>query len=392
MTLESLFDRRALGIRLELETLGRVHGALGSPGAGIPALHIVGTNGKGSIAAMAGHALRGHGYRVGLYTSPHLQRVTERVRVDGVELERGALEAAVGRVLAHETPDLPRPLSFFEVLTLAALCVFEDARVEVLVAEAGMGGRWDATRCVSARAVAVASIGMDHEAWLGSTLAAIAAEKAAVFRRDIPVISGPQEPEVQAVLEGSANAVGAPLRWVEPLVAAPDGLPGGFQRTNAAVALAAARCFAPQLQASALDGTRWPGRLERHAEGGGTLVFDVAHNVPGARALRDATIGEGPWVVVAGCQADKDSAGIVAALADLGSLWWVELEGGAPAPNAAARTFASPEDAALAEAIEAALAEGLRVLICGSHRLVGAARTRWLGGSFGDGDPSDPRR
>ncbi len=153
MSLDALFERRTLGVRPGLIAVRGVFDALGQPGADVPAVHIVGTNGKGSIAAMAEHALRARGRRTGLFTSPHLQRVTERIRIDGVEVEDTVLEAAIGWVLQLEHDGLPRPLSFFEVLTLAAMVVFEQSGVDVIVAEAGLGGRLDTSRIVTAEAV-----------------------------------------------------------------------------------------------------------------------------------------------------------------------------------------------------------------------------------------------
>src|SRR5690606_24674953 len=194
--------------------------------------------------------------------SPHLQRVTERVHIDGQEVSDATLQGAIERVLAHETPDLPRPLSFFEVLTLAALWLFEAAEVDVVVAEAGLGGRWDATRLVTPTATAIATIGLDHQAWLGSTLTEIAQEKAAVMRANVPVITGSQDSEAQAVLESHARTVGAPLRVVDAWDRPPRGLRGSFQRANAAVAYAAAQVLEPAVRPEDLDGVAWPGRLE----------------------------------------------------------------------------------------------------------------------------------
>ncbi|MBL8946375.1 MAG: bifunctional folylpolyglutamate synthase/dihydrofolate synthase, partial [Myxococcales bacterium] len=212
MSLEALFERRSLGIRLGLEAVTRAWEQLGAPCRGVPAVHVVGTNGKGSTSAMVDHTLRRWGRRVGLYTSPHLHRVGERVRVDGVAESDDALQAAVDRVLALEqsATSLPRPLSFFEVLTLAAWLRFAERGVDVIVAEAGMGGRWDATRICDARVVAIASIALDHQAFLGDTLAAIAGEKVAVARPGVPVFSVAQAPEVLAVLRAETTAIGAP--------------------------------------------------------------------------------------------------------------------------------------------------------------------------------------
>lgn len=392
MNLDALFERRALGIRLDLTALQTVYAALGSPCSTRPALHIVGTNGKGSIAAMSDHALRRRGCRTGLFTSPHLQRVTERVRIAGRELSAEELENWVTRVLAHESPDLPRPLSFFEVLTLAALCAFEAAEVDAVVAEAGLGGRWDATRIVRTAAVAVATIGLDHQAWLGPTLVDIAREKVAVFRSNIPVITGTQDDEVNEVIEREAARVGAPLHRVAAWDAPPHGLVGAFQCVNAAVAWRASQILCPALVPADLDGVVWPARLERRSSAAGQFIFDAAHNPQAIRAITAELVHEAPLLVVFGTPGDKDAASMMEILSALGRTWWVALEDPQqpPAESAPDRCYRDPTDEVLYRDLELALRDGTTVLVCGSHRLVGAIR-----GRFEDGttrlDPSDPR-
>lgn len=395
-TWEALFARRTLGVRLGLEIVEGAYAAMGRPAHGIPAIHVVGTNGKGSTSALCEHALRGRGLCTGLYTSPHLHRVGERVRVGGQPVDDERLRAHVEAVLRVEAGlELARPLSFFELLTLAALALLGEAGLDAIVVEAGLGGRLDATRLVEPRVVAVASIDLDHQAILGDTIAAITAEKAAVMRPGVPTVSAPQRPEALAVLRARAAEVGCPLTVVEPLPRAPAGLPGEHQRSNGALALAAARVLVPDLRADELDGARWPGRLERMAVGGGTLVLDVAHNPAGVAAVAAAVLaGEVPRpdLVVMGCQADKDAAGMVAALAPVpGPRVWVTLvpESTPPGGEWAAR-YPAPDDPALAQALDATLAQGHTVLVLGSHVLVGAVRAR-AQGLTGPADPQDPR-
>jgi dihydrofolate synthase / folylpolyglutamate synthase len=392
---DALFSRRTLGVRMGLEIVEGAYAALGRPGHGIPAIHIVGTNGKGSTAALVEHALRGRGLHTGLYTSPHLHRVGERVRVGGQPVTDVQLRAHVEAVLQVELGlALPRPLSFFELLTLAALDLLAAAGVEVMVVEAGLGGRLDATRLVVPRVVVVCAIDLDHQAILGDTIAAIAAEKAAVMRPGVPTVSAPQHPDAAAVLRARAKEVGCPLAVVVPLPRAPRGLPGAHQRTNGALALAAGRVLVADLTASELDGVRWPGRLERLAYGGGTLVLDVAHNPAGVAVVAAAVMAGDvprPDLVVMGCQTDKDAAGMVAALAPVpGPRCWVAL-GGTPAPAGGWEAHhAGPDDPGLAAALAAALAAGRVVLVLGSHLLVGAIRAHAVGSS-GPVDPQDPR-
>jgi dihydrofolate synthase/folylpolyglutamate synthase len=383
VSLEALFERRSLGIRLGLESVTRAWEELGAPCRGVPAVHVVGTNGKGSTSAMVDHALRRSGWRVGLYTSPHLHRVGERVRIDGVAESDDALQVAVDRVLALEqtTTSLPRPLSFFEVLTLAAWLRFAERGVDVIVAEAGMGGRWDATRICDARVVAIASIDLDHQAFLGDTLAAIAGEKVAVARPGVPVFSVQQAPEVLAVLRAETTAIGAPLTIVPPLPRAPVGLPGAYQRDNAALALAAAAAIEPRVVAEDLDGVVWPGRFERIAVGAGQIILDVGHNPAGIAAMLGTLRLEAPTAAVAvGCVADKDAASIVAAMQTWGGTWaWVDLTGfGATGTTQDAPTQLDGPGALFAW-IDGSLERGGTVCVCGSHVLVAAVRARILG-------------
>jgi dihydrofolate synthase/folylpolyglutamate synthase len=386
--LQALFGRRTFGIKPGLEAIAAVWDALGRPTAGLPALHVVGTNGKGSVAAMAAHALARRGHAVGLYTSPHLQRVTERVRLRGEEVATDLLAAAVDRVLAVErTLTTPaRALSFFEVLTLAALDVLDGAGLDAIVVEAGLGGRLDATRIVDARAVVVTSIARDHERWLGDTLGAIAAEKAGVFRADVPVFTCDQDPEAMAVLREHAERVGCPLHVCAPLPSAP--LPGAYQRQNAALALAAARVLDPAIDGADLDGVRWPGRLEcRRVAGEGELVLDVAHNPAAVAAIvaELRTWVARPTVVLFACAPDKDRAPMIASLRSLGELWTLaDADAELVAAEGAVRRFAGLRDPDLAAAMEEHLASGGRLVVCGSHRLVGGVHGAVV-------DPSDPR-
>jgi dihydrofolate synthase/folylpolyglutamate synthase len=407
VTWEALFARRTLGVRLELEQVLQAHAALGAPGHAVPTILVVGTNGKGSAAALAAHALCTSGYgRVGLYTSPHLSRVGERVRIDGLPVPDDDLESAVQRVLAVEPGlDLPRPLSFFELLTLGALLVFADAGVDAMVLEAGLGGRLDATRVIEPAAVALTQVALDHEAYLGSTLAQIAGEKVAVFRRGVPAFSSPQHVEVVPVVEAAARKTGAPLFWPEPLGRPPHGLAGDHQRENAAVALAAARVLSPPLREEDLDGVSWPARLERVEHGGGVVILDVAHNLEGVCALvrhirdQDEAGGAGSRILF-GCMSDKDGAGMVREFATLGMPLWLvppPAEGAYPPSSMAdlvpgARVFDSLDDHSLEVAWSAHLGGGGRLWVCGSHFLVGAVRRRLSGDAAGPPDPGDPIR
>jgi dihydrofolate synthase/folylpolyglutamate synthase len=382
-----LFARRTFGVRFSTEPTQRVLDVL-LPGLRehppFSVVHVVGTNGKGSTCAMIDHALRklGHG-PVGLFTSPHLERVGERIRVDGQALPDAVVEAEVDR-LAQAEARAGVALSFFEVLTAIALCHFVNAGCRFVVLECGIGGRLDATSVVHPRVVAIAHIAFDHQSYLGHTLAAIAGEKAAVIRAGVPVFSSLQEREARAVIEARASAMAAPLVFVEPLARAPQGLPGPHQRSNAGLALAVVRELDPSATEACLDGVRWPGRLERvSAESGGELWLDVAHNLDGIEALCAALDEQrlAPSAIVFGTMADKPAPAMAAHLRKHGPLWLVppadhdafELDAYA-APGEP--RFMGPDDPALLDSIRERLRAGATVLICGSHYLVGGLRAR----------------
>ncbi len=394
---EALFARRYLGVQLGLEAVRAAYTALGSPCVGLRSVHVLGTNGKGSTAALCAHAL-GKRLRVGLYTSPHLHRVGERIRVGGEAVEDDALQGLVDRVLAVQ--DLPRPLTFFEILTLAALLEFAASGAELLVMEAGLGGRLDATRVLRHSVALFTPIDLDHMNYLGPDVMAIAGEKGAVLEDGAPAYSAPQRPEVAMVLRGLASRWNVPLTFVEPLSRAPQGLAGEHQRINAALALAGARHIDPAITAEDLDGVRWPGRLERHPVGAGAVVLDVAHNPHGIAALvaHLRTVPTAPRAVLFGCLADKDAPAMLAALASLGLPLWV-----APPPGAApdltalaaphgADVFTGVDDPRLQGSIDGWLAGGGELVICGSHHLVGHLRASLLGAASDARWLGDPMR
>jgi dihydrofolate synthase / folylpolyglutamate synthase len=332
-----LSSRVRFGIKFGLETMRALCEELHHPERAFASLLVAGTNGKGSVVAYADAALRASGLAVGRYTSPHLVLVNERIAVGGRDVGSAAFEAAVDRVRRAaarlvRARTIPAHPTYFEVLTAAALDHFRHARVDVAVLEVGMGGRLDATNVAEPLASAIVSIEKDHEAYLGSTLAAIAHEKAGVLRAGRTTVLGPLAPEALAAVEKEAAATGARLVSAREGVAVKetsDGLevhtprfaylgvrtlPGAHQRDNALVALrlleeARTAGLAVNLDAAAaaLAQTRWPGRLERVViEGAPPLLLDGAHNPAAARALaaylRDAV----PFVLVFGVMADKD--------------------------------------------------------------------------------------
>ena len=388
-----------LAVHLGLAGVQRALDALGRPERSAPVLHVAGTNGKGSTCALAEAALRAAGLRTGLYTSPHLVRFNERIQVDGRPVDDAALAAAVAAVRAacpwHDGGAPEERLSYFEVATLAAFQHFAAARVDVLVVEVGLGGRLDATNAVAPAVTAVARIGLDHQQYLGETVAQVAREKAGIFKPGAPaVVHAHQPPGVLEVLAAEAARAGAPFEVAEPGWAGPLSLAGPHQRGNAALAAAALRALGRRgvavgegaLQAG-FAGARWPGRLERVAG----VWLDGAHNPQGAEALAaalDALHPGRPAEVVFGVLADKDHRGMLAALAPaVGQLHLVTpataraRASAEVALQATALGLPVDQHASLAEAVACArAAAGPRpVVVAGSLYLVGEARALLAG-------------
>ena len=345
-----LAQRVRFGIKFGLETMRALVAEMGHPERAYPSLLIAGTNGKGSVAAYCDSVLRASGLRTGRYTSPHLVRVNERITVEGraigardftraVRDVRDAASALVRRGVLDAHP------TFFEVLTAAAFAHFRRMRVDVAVLEVGLGGRLDATNVAEPLASAIVSVDLDHEVYLGKSLAAIAREKAGVLRAGRTTVVGPLGREARAAVRREARARGARLveatrdSRVEAGRPAAAGaretvsirtpsagytgllpLPGAHQRANLVVALRlleeAKRAGLPvdlSRAATAVAATRWPGRLQR-IPGQPTLVLDGAHNPAGARALAAHLAPGPPFVLVFGAMSDKDVRGLAQAL------------------------------------------------------------------------------
>jgi dihydrofolate synthase/folylpolyglutamate synthase len=342
--LEYLEQRARFGIKLGLDSMRALLAELGNPERSYPVLLVAGTNGKGSVVACTDAALRAAGLRVGRYTSPHLVRLNERIAVDGRLVTDATLERAVGRVrraaeALRRRGTLDDHPTHFEVLTLAALWHFSRERVQVAVLEVGLGGRLDATNATEPLASAVVTVARDHEAHLGSTLAAIAREKAGVLRRGRATVTGPLPPAAMAVLRRQARRTGARLhpsaeearvRAVGTAleVATRRGryrvlrpLPGGHQHANLAVAVrlleeahAAGLPFDLPRAVRGLSRARWPGRLQ-WLSGRPPVLLDGAHNPAAARALAAYldTLGR-PVSLVFGAMRDKRIADMARAL------------------------------------------------------------------------------
>jgi dihydrofolate synthase/folylpolyglutamate synthase len=393
------------GMQPGLERIEALLDALGHPESRFTLAQVGGTNGKGSTAAMLAAMLKAGGRRVGLYTSPHLVSFRERIRVDGAPISEDAVADgvdALGTLIARADATM------FESATALALDHFAHEGVEVAVLEVGLGGRGDATTIGRPAVTVLTHIDMDHEAWLGSTIEAIADAKAAIIRSGTAVASA-QRPEVHAIIERRAAAVGVPLR-VEGRdlhvtvrssgldgqridCAGPDfrlddlALPllGAYQPSNALVAVAAARVLGVSDTAirTGLARVRWPGRMQI-VRRDPWLILDGAHNPDGARALAAslrALFGDVRVTFVVGVYADKDARGILDALLPLaGRLIFTRVEGersADPVALAALVSGTTPTTVtrSVAEALSVAAEPPATPIVCvaGSLALVGEA-------------------
>jgi dihydrofolate synthase/folylpolyglutamate synthase len=324
---------------------------LGDPQGAVPVIMVAGTNGKTSTARMIDSVLRGFGLRVGRYTSPHLESVTERITLDGDPVPEDRFVAAYGEIAPYlDLVDSrhPQPLSYFEVLTAMAYSIFADAPVDLAVVEVGMGGTWDATNVATAQVAVVTPVALDHQEYLGDTIEQIAGEKAGIIRAGAVAIVAQQSLEAAEVLlrrvvevgatvarEGlefgvvsRTLAVGGQMLDLKGLGGEYDqvllALMGAHQAHNAAVALAAVEAFlgggAGRLDIDVVRAgfaaATSPGRLEV-VRRGPTVVVDAAHNPDGARALAAALAEDFAFdrlVGVIGVLSDKDAAGLLEAL------------------------------------------------------------------------------
>lgn len=409
-------------IELGLERLERVLERLHWAQPRVPVITVAGTNGKGSVAAYASAMLRAAGCRVGTFTSPHLRDYRERIRVHDALVSSAALlwafetiekactggadsSAASGRI----------SLTFFEYNALAAMLIFESAKLDAWVLEIGMGGRLDAVNVVDPTVSVVVSIGFDHQEFLGSTLEAIAREKAGIFRPDTPAVLGSYA--MPSMLETCALAVGAPLkrlgreydftrrgdrwqyrgtRWDLPDLPAP-ALLGDAQFCNAAAAIAAVEELAPHLDLSpeaiarGLQSAHLVARFQVIRSAGPTWILDVAHN-PDAAAVLARNLrtlpSTGRTLAVCGILADKDAAGVAAELAHSFHEWWFSSTIGARgisgaelaarmAPQIEAPLNICDDVAGACAAVLEAACGADRIVVFGSFHTVGPAMD-WL--------------
>ncbi|HSL04800.1 MAG TPA: folylpolyglutamate synthase/dihydrofolate synthase family protein [Nitrospiraceae bacterium] len=342
-----LYRLQKHGIKLGLETITALTVRLGMPQSRYRTLHIAGTNGKGSTAAMVAAMLQAEGYRVGLYTSPHLVEFRERIRVNGEMIAESQVAQLTEQLQAFCQPDLSP--TFFEYTTAMAFQHFADSGVNIAVLEVGLGGRFDATNVVTPMACAVTTIALDHQEYLGNTCSSIAFEKAGIIKPGVPVVLGRLDDDAWRTIERVARERHAPVFRINEnfhtegetpqrfsyrgLGMQYDGLTcaldGRHQLDNAACALALLEAAAPQGIAvtagavrAGLRAVNWAGRLEV-VDRRPTILLDGAHNPAAATALADFLTHTDhshqsrPVVLVLGMMRDKDHRGFVEPLRGL---------------------------------------------------------------------------
>ena len=408
--------------KFSLDEIRTLLNALGNPHLSFPSVLIAGTNGKGSTAASLASIMTAAGLRTGLYTSPHLERPNERIRVDGEEISDADFARLYFRVhdkaqelaLDKRLPQLP---SYFELLTAIGFQYFAETKVQAAVLEVGMGGRLDATNVVDPLLSVITDISLDHMEWLGSTISAIAREKAGILRSGGTMVTLPQHPEANQVLgevamelrcKGVSGTLYMPaagttgvydLEVLGERITIDSPLLGGHQHRNIALAIAAAVELASKhgfaiSGASISEGiksTRWAGRLERIDLGGRAWILDVAHNPAGAWALRSGLHtmfgDQQPGTLIFSCLRDKpatEMAQILFPLFERVILAPIHSSRAASLDDLKSAARATGTDGVVADSVQGAidLAEGFAcnprgqsTVISGSVYLVGEART-----------------
>lgn len=345
-SIEYLFGLQKHGIKFGLNSTLRILERVGNPHEKLRFIHIAGTNGKGSTAAMLSSMLREHGLKVGLYTSPHLVRFTERFRIDDQEVKPERILKTFDRI--YETLDPREVPTFFEMTTAMGFLYFAEERVDWAVVETGMGGRLDATNVIRPQVSIITNVSFDHQEYLGYTLSAIARQKAGIVKENVPLISGACQPLVVGILKATCYKMHAPLyllrkdfkvrrngdgsfmyqglrkRWNSLDV----NLAGSHQMQNAALALASLEVLERRglfsIDSDAVQRglvrVYWPARLEVLSRDP-LIILDGAHNPQGAEALRDALRRKSfPYRklhLIVGIMADKDIRGMLKTLLPL---------------------------------------------------------------------------
>lgn len=345
--LKQLTDRRRFGIKPGLEKIRLLLELLGNPHLSMAVIHIAGTNGKGSVAAVCDSVLRAAGYPVGRYTSPHLNSINERFLINGVPVSDEALLAAAQQVMEQITAmeqEQDLYVTFFEAMTAIAFLLFKEAGLRLVVLETGLGGQLDATNVIEPLISVITRIGLDHCEWLGKTIAEIAAEKGGIIKPGRPVVVAANCDEALSVLAGCAAACGAPLMLAAervslarlsgdltsqtiklstenrelPKITTP--LAARYQLENIAAAVCALEVLhelgvpiSDDAFVKGLGQVSWPGRFQKVSDNP-VVILDAAHNLDGAEALRQSLKQCGikdHVLLVAGFCAEKDAIGFL---------------------------------------------------------------------------------
>ena len=338
-SLDYLYGLQKNGIKFGLNCTENLLARVGNPHRKLRFIHIAGTNGKGSTAAILSRILYRHGIKAGLYTSPHLVRFTERFRLNEREVSAGRILRVFERIRA--TLDESQPPTFFEMVTAMAFLYFAEEQADLVIAETGLGGRLDATNVITPEVSVITNVGFDHQEYLGSTLSSITREKAGIIKQGIPVVTGVLQPLAQGIIKTACMNKSSPLyrfksnfsvrrnsngsfdyRGIKTqLPSLSLNLRGAHQVRNAALALATLEVIEqkrlislwPGLIERAMNEVRWPARLEI-LDTNPIIVLDGAHNPQGAESLRDALKESFTYKklhLVMGIMADKDILGIL---------------------------------------------------------------------------------
>jgi dihydrofolate synthase/folylpolyglutamate synthase len=392
---------------LSLDRVNVLLDRLGRPDRAYRSIHIAGTKGKGSTAAMIESCLRAAGYRTGCYTSPHLHTFRERMRVDNDYISREMFAQLVDELEPHlKTID---EVTWFEIVTTLAFMFFARSQIDVAVLEVGLGGRFDATNVVTPLVSVITSLSMDHMNLLGNTIEQIAFEKAGIIKRQVPVVSAPQVPEALDVIRRVARMRGAKLIVPHPPTPSPEikqpisgegvaqpgvRLLGAHQRINASVALAALQVtnerglpISDEAVQHGLATVKWPGRLEVLSRDP-LVVVDGAHNGDSAQKLAAAlreVFHLDRWTLIIGISADKDIAAILDGLLPIAGRVIVTQASNSRAAKAETigtqitdRGGEPTQAASVAEAIDIALQNRSPSIITGSLFTVADAREAWF--------------
>jgi dihydrofolate synthase/folylpolyglutamate synthase len=407
------------GIKLGLDQIRGLLTALDHPDRAYASIIVAGTNGKGSVTAMIERALRAAGHRTGRYTSPHLVRLEERIAIDGTPVDAPTLDHLTSRTRVAAA-SLPAPPSYFEATTAMALDAFREAHVDIAVLEVGLGGRLDATNAVEEVAAVITAIDFDHEQYLGTTLEAIAGEKAAIIKPGSFAVLAANPPDVRRVVDAAARAAHAPCVYAPDAVAVDAvmtdgqavatlttprarydgvrlGLRGRHQIDNAVTAVRAleeldarsAWRVGRDAIVTGLTDVVWPARLELRTWRGRPILIDGAHNPAGARALASyvhETYGRALPMVV-GAMRDKNIRGMLDALMPVAAhvvcaapntpRAFPPAELAALVRESSSRTSHAPivtEAASPAEALAIATRAGSPAVVAGSLYLAGEVR------------------